>query len=103
MVHGDLSLAGCLLESDVTYVGFNIPRSDKEVENQQACAELCASTSGGLFWTYIVSQKRCFVKSSDSDRRDKNGRVSGNRDCGLGKTLSVRNDTFVVLYFQNIQ
>ena len=67
------------------------------MKSQQACAELCASTSGGLFWTYIIGQKRCLVKSSDSDRRDMGGRVSGNRDCGLGKTLSVRNNTFVLL------
>ena len=60
------------------------------MKNQRECAAICAQTNGGLFWTYNIRAKRCFIKSSNSIRRPLRGHVSGNKECGLGKTLSVK-------------
>ena len=79
-VHYSNFLTGCLIENNVAYNSFDIWNG--EVENQQACADLSASTSGGLFWTYQTDSKLCFIKSSDSGRVAMENRVSGHSDCG---------------------
>ena len=78
----------------MNYEGSNI--LEKPVESQKACSDLCASTAGGLFWTWAPSGV-CHVKNSDSGRKDfpdflpelqeilqEKGFASGNRQCGAG-------------------
>ena len=55
----------------------------------QACADLCASTSGGLFWTYHTHTKKCYVKTSSSGRTTHETAVSGNRECASAGTLAI--------------
>ena len=71
---------GCIIEKDVSYLGNDIKW--EAVEDEQGCADLSASTSGGLFWTFITGSKLCYVKTSDSGRVANQNRVSGNRYCG---------------------
>ena len=72
---------GCSTEKNIDYHGNDI--SGKVVlESMQACADLCASTPGGLFWTYSPTNKHCYVKSSNSGRTANAHSVSGNRECG---------------------
>ena len=71
---------GCIIEKDVSYLDFDIKW--EAVEDEQGCADLSASTSGGLFWTFITGSKLCYVKTSDSGRVANQNRVSGNRHCG---------------------
>merc|ERR1712130_802515 len=73
---------GCLIENNIVYWGNDI--ANKIVETSQACADFCASTPGGLFWTFDTKTKRCYVKSSDSGRKTRQDRISGNRKCGGG-------------------
>ena len=86
--------SGCIIEDGMNYEGSNI--LEKPVESQKACSDLCASTAGGLFWTWAPSGV-CHVKNSDSGRKDfpdflsglqeilqEKGFASGNRQCGAG-------------------
>ena len=43
-----------------------------QVESQKACSDLCASTGGGLFWTW-TPDGLCQVKNSDSGRTAASG------------------------------
>ena len=76
-----VSFVGCFIETDISYWGSDI-LSRGSIENQDECAELCASTNGGLFWTYIVGDKQCYVKGSAEGRTSLDGRISGNVACG---------------------
>ena len=77
--------SGCIIEEGIDYEGSNI--LEKPVESQKACSDLCASTAGGLFWTWAPSGV-CHVKNSDSGWKDlkwmEKGFASGNRQCGAG-------------------
>ena len=72
--------SGCLVENNIVYWGNDIVNNF--VETHQACADLCASTPGGLFWTF-TEDKLCYVKSSSSGKKTKQDRISGNRECKL--------------------
>ena len=43
-------LPGCIIEQDTDFYGNDI--INEETETSEACADFCASTSGGLFWTW---------------------------------------------------
>jgi len=76
---------GCIKEEHIDYNERDIVEQ-KTLENPQACAEHCASTEGGLFWTFSLNSKTCHVKNSAHDsRRGITMTVSGNRACGLSK------------------
>ena len=72
--------AGCIMEQDIDYYGNDIV--DQVVESMQACADFCASTGGGQFWTWNRGTNRCHVKRSKSGERSEVVAVSGNRYCG---------------------
>ena len=61
-----------------------------DVETAQACAEYCASSKEGLFWTFnnpsfYSGWTTCQVFSSISGREGNSGGcgISGSRECGL--------------------
>ena len=74
-------IPGCTVEYNIDYYGNEI-RNYSGVGTSKACADLCASTDGGLFWTWNPASRKCFVKSSDSGRHQYSGAVSGNKQCG---------------------
>ena len=50
---------------------------------KEGCATLAASlTPRGPYWTYKASEKRCWVKNTNSGRATDSGVVSGNMECG---------------------
>ena len=67
----------------MNYPGFEEEIRMETVKNQDECANICAATKGGLFWTYQDEIKRCFVKTAVSEKVSDNQFVSGNRACGL--------------------
>ena len=73
--------AGCILEENTDYVGHSI--GFKTVSALLDCANFCASTVGGLFWTYTRENDLCNVKSSSAGERPDPNAVSGNRACGV--------------------
>ena len=75
------------METNVDYLGSDI-LTKSGVENQYVCAELCALTDGGLFWTYAVEDKKCYVKGSASGRTNREGHISGNIDCVRGEKIN---------------
>ena len=56
-------------------------------ESAQACAEHCAASEGGRFWTYNKENKECWLKTSDSKKKYLAHAISGSRACGLSKQL----------------
>ena len=76
----DMVFSGCAIEHDIDYHGNDI--DNKVLENMQACADMCASTTGGQYWTWKVADKTCYVKSSNSGRETDIGYVSGKKECG---------------------
>ena len=52
--------------------------------NQDACAKLCSSTDGALFWTFQTSTKYCWLKTSKGTKfsGEDSDYVSGNKECG---------------------
>ena len=67
---------------------MNYPEYDYDIKaeiakNQDECANLCAATKGGLFWTYKDETKWCIVKTAVSEKVFDPRYVSGNRACGL--------------------
>ena len=79
------STSGCIQENDYEYEGGENDIAEVQSLTQQECAELAASTDGGLFWTYKAYQSRCFVKKTDGGKRYQQyaGLVSGNKACGV--------------------
>ena len=76
----DMVFSGCAIEHDIDYHGNDIV--NKVLENIQACADMCASTSGGQFWTWKVADKTCYVKSSNAGALEHDHVISGSRKCG---------------------
>ena len=79
------------MEYNISYFGNDIVNRTVK-ETHQACADFCASTPGGLFWTFLFGRsdaynKKCYVKSSSSGRKIQQNRISGNRECGLKSKL----------------
>ena len=72
------------METNVDYSGSDI-LNKSGVETKYMCAELCALTDGGIFWTYAVEAKKCYVKGSASGRTNREGHISGNIDCVRGE------------------
>ena len=76
-------ISGCTIELGINYYDRNENILRQAVTSQQACADLCASTAGGHFWTWNKDgNKLCNVKRSDSGRVSDAKVVSGNRHCG---------------------
>ena len=80
------------METDISYWGSDI-LSKGSIENRDKCAELCASTDGGFFWTYIAGDKQCYVKGSAERRTSLDGRISGNVACGVTEPPGARTKT----------
>ena len=73
----------CLREAGVDYSsGPENNIFDWQGLTEEHCASLTASTTGGQFWTYKASERRCWVKRTNNGRKTMSGIVSGNRACG---------------------
>ena len=59
------------------------PFLEEVVDCERACAELAGKTPGGLFWVYNRGTGKCNVKKNGLNKVACQGRVTGNRECGL--------------------
>ena len=73
---------GCVKEEYIQYDGQDV-LEEVTLESPQACADRCASSEEGLFWTFGLNSKACQVKKSLQGRRGIMYTVSGTRNCGL--------------------
>jgi len=83
---------GCVKEEYIQYDGQDV-LEEVTLESPQACADRCASSEEGLFWTFGLNSKACQVKKSLQGRRGIMYTVSGTRNCGLFN-MSGRNDGY---------
>ena len=58
-------------------------------DDKEACAQHSLMNARALFWTYNPKRGKCWLKSSDSGRREDPKVVSGNRECGLGEFVKT--------------
>jgi len=63
----------------VDYWGNDI--ADQIVNNENECFSWCESDNDCKVWTYRMSDKHCWLKSSDAGREPGNGLVSGTKSC----------------------
>ena len=97
-------LSSCIIEKGINNYDTKEDILHQVVSSQQACADLCASTPGGHFWTWNRDWNQlCNVKRSSSGRVSDAGVVSGNRQCGSGEAKAavvvVRQDVLKKNFF----
>ena len=80
-------ITGCNLEDNIDYQGFNIWGSGEVVESKEACARLSFSRDDALFWTFRKDNRQCYLKDSNSVKKENTEAVSGNRECGMGEQI----------------
>merc|ERR1712025_1211270 len=71
---------GCVIEEGMDYK--DKPIKSETTKDEQKCADLCATTPEGLFWTWNKNNKKCFVKKSKGKLVKVDHAVGGNRECG---------------------
>jgi len=76
----ELSVTGCIVQGNTAYIGNDIIR--KIVSGVQACADFCAETVGGKYWSFDRNTNLCYVKSSNTPAEASSHDVSGNVACG---------------------
>jgi len=76
----ELSVIGCIVQGDTAYIGNDIVR--KIVSGLKACADFCAETVGGKYWSFDRNTNLCYVKSSNNPAVASSHDVSGNVACG---------------------
>ena len=68
----------------MTYRGSDLVQQEKD--SIELCAVFASETEEALYWTYELKTKKCFLKTSNSDRGDNTpGHVSGSSECGFAK------------------
>ena len=50
--------------------------------------QLCMDEDKCSFWTYREKKNKCFLKSSDANRKVSTGAVSGSKGCSAGNILT---------------
>ena len=73
----------CIIEKGIDYRGKDI--LVKKTKDQQECADLSASTPGGLFWILSTKTKNCYIRNSNSKKTKVGHAVSGNKECAKVK------------------
>ena len=86
-------MPGCSVDN-VNYNGHDIGNIPN-IASEEECRNLCQSNQNCKFWTWgkpsyygqnkVTIKLRCFFKSSDADKREMEGVVSGTKTCNSGK------------------
>ena len=76
------NVAGCLKEDNIDYEGN--PIKDGNSNSMEDCAKWCGKEPKCKFWTYRKSDNRCWLKFSDSGRRENTKVISGTKNCATG-------------------
>ena len=64
------------MENNIGYYGFKLG-SVAGVNDGKECRTHCMAVNGCLYWTLQPATKVCYLKSSDQDKRQEVGKVSG--------------------------
>lgn len=56
---------------------------DTQVENPLACQYQCNAVNGCIFWTFLPSTSRCFLKGSNVEAMPHDEAISGPKECPL--------------------
>lgn len=84
-------ILGDCTEQGIDYLGndLNINKDDIDWYNGpgkrdsvEGCHLLCKRRAECMFFTYLPTQKQCFLKTSDSGRTNKAHLISGKKYCG---------------------
>ena len=68
------------VEYGIDYYGFNLALR-RRVTHWSDCARHCENEAECAFWTWIMDNKVCLLKSSNIGRRRRSNALSGNRLC----------------------
>ena len=97
----EILFSDCAFEEGKRYFGRNI--TSEKVETPRACARLSVLTAGGLYWTFDKATGMCWLFPSEPSSREEQDWVSGNRECGLGESLSLHQHLSSYFPFQIAQ
>ena len=96
-------------ERDIDFYGFDLNNQpddknyaweDGKRNSPLECQKLCQSTKECKAFTYYPRNGHCWLKTSDSDRREFGGMISGPKHCDMKGTHRKIN-IWVVLYIIN--
>ena len=77
----------CTIEVNVMYAGNPIGEAMVTPGGADECANECGQHPECLFWTLTIDGNKCIMKTSDSGRQSKDGKISGQKACATGKFL----------------
>lgn len=66
-------------EQTIDFEGNDIGKVD--AADWETCGRICSINSRCKFWTFRTSDKKCFMKDTDSGLEKKSGRISGTNRC----------------------
>lgn len=73
---------GCVKENNIDYYGRSI--NDMKKTSEEECVNWCGAEATCKFWVFRKSDKWCWLKKSNADRRS-DGRIkSGSKECNKG-------------------
>jgi len=87
LLSASASAQGCLKEDNIDYVGKTI--HDGIQNSMEDCAKWCGKEPKCKFWTYRKSDNRCWLKFSDSGRREIANVMSGTKNCAITVDLEA--------------
>ncbi|OEH76597.1 PAN domain-containing protein [Cyclospora cayetanensis] len=64
-----------------------------EVANALACQYQCVAVNGCMFWTFISSTRRCYMKGANVDPQPHKEAISGPRECPTTEPISCEMST----------
>lgn len=82
--------SGCVKEDNIDYFGNDI--KNKIVNGLEECISWCGETTACGYWTFAKSDKKCYLKTSDSGRTENAISISGTKNCATGKNPSQHKD-----------
>ena len=83
------------MEENINFAGFGIPNNRiNEIFSADECKSECQLRAECQFWTwnsgsYPVLSNTCWLKSSDSGRKERKGKTSGPRECQFPLKLNL--------------
>jgi len=70
---------GCAKEDNIDYNGNDI--KNKQVGSLGECINWCGETPECRYWSFGKSDRRCYLKTSNTGRRENSGTISGTKNC----------------------
>ena len=71
-------------EDNINYYGNDITDKNKIVSGLEECIYWCGDTTTCRFWSFGKSDRRCWLKTSDSGKVENADTISGTNNCAIG-------------------